>query len=178
MNPFNAISFAVLCGALASPAAMAQEFISQPAPVLRHALDDKEFSDNSLIIFAEKLSEGKTALASVTDSSDEYYLRLISVETDVARVYLEQNGTEIIEACEMFLRAFETLAEDIPDFVSSEMKVYWRHVAKARSAVTRLNNFAKGLFVNAETFESQTDLNGIRELAAYTTEKMSNVSFH
>lgn len=179
MNPFNAITFAALCGPLAQPAAMAQEFITQPAPVM----SVPSRSTPSIEDFARGLEKGKEVVSKVTISADDYYLTLIELPADDARSFLSENGTDTIEACELFLRAFEeevkkTIAQNLPDFVSTELKGYWRHVAKARSAVTRLNTYSKSLFKEPVTFRGEANLNELAELASYTTMQLKNLSLH
>lgn len=180
MNPFNAITFAALCGPLAQPAAMAMDFIPQPAPIMA------EVDNGSLLVesFSRAIEEGKKATESLNKSIDDYYVMLVETDSGTARHCVLENGVEMIEACEMFLRGFEeetkrTLSNaDIPDFVISELRVYWRYIARARSSATRLNTFAKSLLKNAETFESGTDLFAVKELASMTTGKMKEINFH
>ncbi|VTP16102.1 hypothetical protein PUATCC27989T_04029 [Phytobacter ursingii] len=180
MNPFNAITFAALCGPLACPAAMAQDFIIQPAPVVAEPLK----ATPSVEEFSRRLEEGKEILKKLTVSADNYYVSLIGLDSDEARNFVNQNSSDTItEACEMFLRAFEeevkrTIDFPIPDFVKSELKVYWRHIAKARSSVTRLNDYTKSLFKDAVLFDGKADLNGIAALANYTSDKIKLMQFH
>ncbi|WP_288444766.1 hypothetical protein [uncultured Pantoea sp.] len=180
MNPFNAITFAALCGPLAQPAAMAQDFIAQPAPIMAKSSKGAPSIDD----YARSVEEGKKALSKLTNAMDDYYIRLVEMDSEAAKFYVLENGLETTEACEMFLRAFEedikkTIAtEELPDFVATELRAYWRHIAKARSSATRLNSFSKGLMRNAVEFESETDLMAVKELASLTTAKMNTLKFH
>lgn len=184
MNPLNVMTLATLCGALAQPAVMAQEFIMQPAPVLDSSFENDSVSPNGMEKFAHELSIGKEAVSKLTEQADFYYAALINESSDGARVLVAENGTETTEACEMFLRAFEVavkkIAEqsDLPAFVITEMRSYWRAVAKARSAVTRLNNYTKSLVEAPKVFEGSTNLEHLRVLASMTTEKLGSMSFH
>lgn len=180
MNPFNAITFAALCGPLAQPAAMAQDFIVQPAPIMARSISGSPSLDD----YARSVEEGRKALAKLTNAMDDYYIRLVEMDSDAARAYVLENGIETTEACELFLRAFE---EDIkktfssgalPDFIATELRAYWRHIAKARSSATRLNDFSKGLMRNAIEFHSETDLLAVKELATLTTAKMNLLKLH
>ncbi|TPD93607.1 hypothetical protein FJP68_14560 [Pantoea vagans] len=180
MNPFNAITFAALCGPLAQPAAMAQDFIAHPAPIM----GDSANGIPSLDAYARSVEEGKKALSKLTNAMDDYYIRLVEVDSESAKQYVLENGLETTEACEMFLRAFEesikkTIASnELPKFVATELKVYWRHIAKARSSATRLNSFSKNLMREAVEFQSETNLMAIKELASLTTAKMKEINFH
>lgn len=180
MNPFNAITFAALCGPLAQPAAMAMDFIPQPAPIMAKA------EDVSLLVesFSRAIDEGKKATETLNKAIDDYYITLVETDSDTARQCVLANGVEMIEACEMFLRGFEEETKkalsnaDIPNFVISELKAYWRYIARARSSATRLNTFAKSLLQNSGTFESGTDLFAVKVLASMTTDKMKEINFH
>lgn len=180
MNPFNAITFAALCGPLAQPAAMAQDFIAQPAPFMTKSAKGIPSLDD----YARSVEEGKKALSQLTNAIDDFYIRLVEMDPETARFYVVKNGLETTEVCEMFLRAFEedikkTIAvAELPAFVASELKAYWRHIAKARSSAVRLNNFSKGLMHNAVEFESETDLMAVKELASLTAAKMKEIKFH
>lgn len=179
MNPFNAITFAALCGPLACPAAMAQEFIIQPAPVIAKPLSTLLLLRNS----SRKMEEGKEILQKLTIAADDYYICLIDLNSQDAREFVSKNGTDTTEACEMFLRAFEeevkrTIESPLPEFIRSELKVYWRHIAKARSSVTRLNNYIKSIFKETVTFSGRADLAGIAALASHTSNKLKSMQFH
>ncbi|AUU92885.1 hypothetical protein C2U55_06610 [Enterobacteriaceae bacterium ENNIH3] len=180
MNPFNAITFAALCGPLACPAAMAQDFIIQPAPVVAEPLK----TTPSVEEFSRSLEEGKAVLQKLTASADDYYVSLIELDSKDARKIVNRNSSDAItEACEMFLRGFEeevkrTIESPVPDFVKSELKIYWRHIAKARSSVTRLNDYTKSLFKDAVLFDGKADINGIVALANYTSDKIKLMQFH
>ncbi len=179
MNPFNAITFAALCGPLAQPAAMAQEFITQPAPVLAAPVSTAPTVED----FARGIEKGREVLSTLTIAADDYYLTLIDLPADDARHFVSHNGTDTPEACELFLRAFEeevkkTLSQSLPEFVSTELKGYWRHVAKARSAVTRLNDYCKSLLKVPASFHGEINLDELAELANYTTEKLKHISLH
>lgn len=184
MNPFNVMTFATLCGVLSQPAVMAQEFIEQPAPVIGSRFDTQTPSPEVMERFSHEIKEAKQAVYRLTEKVDEYYKILVESSTDEARGCVAENGTEMSEACEMFLRAFEVevrrTAEqrDLPDFVISEMMAYWRIVAKARSVVTRLNRYAKSLIEEPKVYEGFADLNQVKELASYTSKKMGSMSFH
>lgn len=180
MNPFNAITFAALCGPLAQPAAMAQDFIAQPAPIMAKSAKGTPSLDE----YARSVEEGKKALSKLTNAVDDYYIRLVEMDSVSAKFYVLENGLEATEACEMFLRAFEEdikkaiAANELPDFIATELKAYWRHIAKARSSATRLNSFSKGLMHDVAEFESKTDLMALKELASLTTAKMNTLKFH
>ncbi|HFD7741079.1 TPA: hypothetical protein ACF54C_004925 [Serratia marcescens] len=184
MNPFNVITLAALYGALAQPAVMAQEFIAQPAPVIGKAHASDAVSQDGLERFAHELSTGKQAVLKLTEQADIYYSALINASPDDARAMVVANGAETTEACEIFLRAFEIEVKkiveqsDLPAFVATEMRSYWRIVAKARSTVTRLNKFTKSLIEVPKVFEGSTNLEHLRVLASMTTEKLGSMSFH
>lgn len=184
MNPFNVMTLAAFCGALAQPVVMAQEFTLQPAPVVGRPFDKESASPEAISKFSHELLAGKDAVLRLTDQVDKYYVILVDSSTENARKYIEDNGTETIEACEMFLRAFEvavkkTIEQDnLPAFVTTEMRSYWRIVAKARSTVTRLNKFTKSLTEDPVVFEGSTNLEHLRTLASLTTEKLGSMSFH
>jgi len=179
MNPFNAITFAALCGPLAQPAAMAQDFISQPTPIMMSKSEEQPSLDD----FARSLELGKEAVSKVTIAADDYYIRLVEMDFESAKASVIENGLEATEACEMLLRAFEetikkTLNSDLPDFIITELRGYWRHIAKARSSAARLNAFSKSLLQETIEFRSETDLNAIKELALTTSAKMKTINFH
>lgn len=179
MNPLNAITFAALCGPLAQPAAMAQAFIIQPAPVMSNTSQHSP----SIEDFGRGLEAGREVLNKLTIAVDDFYLILIGMSSDHARQAVEHNGMDTTEACELFLRAFEeevkaTLSQNLPEFVAGELKSYWRHVAKARSSVTRLNDFAKSLKKVPETFHGTSDLDGLAALAKHTTEQLKILPLH
>ncbi|EPE3622708.1 hypothetical protein ACSIA8_000707 [Serratia marcescens] len=184
MNPFNVMTLATLCGAFSQPAVMAQEFIVEPAPVLGKPYASDAVSQDGMEKFAHELSTGKETVLKLTEQADIYYLALIQAAPDEARSMVEANGTETTEACEMFLRGFEVavkkIAEqsDLPAFVATEMRSYWRTVAKARSTVTRLNKFSKSLIEVPKVFEGSANLEHLRVLASMTTEKLGSMSFH
>lgn len=179
MNPLNAITFAAICGPLAQPAALAQEFIIQPAPVMSNASQHSPRIED----FARGLEVGREVLNKLTIAIDDFYLILIGMSSYQALKTVEHTGMDTAEACELFLRAFEeevkaTLSQDLPEFVAGELKSYWRHVAKARSSVTRLNDFAKSLKNVPETFHGSADLEGLSALAKHTTEQLKIITLH
>ena len=184
MNPINVITFATFCGVLSQPAVMAKEFIEQPAPVIGSRFDTQSPSHEVMERFSHEIKEAKLAVYLLTEKVDEYYKILVESSPDAARGIIAENGTDMSEACEMFLRAFEVEVrgtaeqKDLPDFVASEMMAYWRVVAKARSVVTRLNNYFKSLTEEPKVFDGLADLNHVKELASYTSKKMDSMSFH
>ncbi|NIF23709.1 hypothetical protein [Candidatus Pantoea multigeneris] len=179
MNPLNAITFAALCGPLAQPAALALDFIPESVTTVTRCSQKSPSLDD----YANSLEQGKETLSRLTISIDDYYISLIKMDFVSARQTVVENGIETMEACEMFLRAFEeeikkTISGNLPGFVATELRIYWRHIAKARSSVTRLNQFTLGLFKDAVTYKSTTDLSAVKELAAYTSTKLKEAKFH
>lgn len=186
MNFFTVAKFAMLSAAMPQPAASAQMFATLPVSAIGRT-GETEVSPELMAKFTDELAAGKSAVESLTDQANAFYLKLLELSndsTDKARSALEGQDLSEYEACEMFMRAFEItlkkVADDsnLPSFVSSEMNAYWRKVAKARSIVTKVNNYVKQLTQDAVTFESDIDLQGLRYLADYTTEKLGSKSFH